>query len=114
MSDEMIEYFRKWNSKTEGLTLKETHIFCKLLIEKTDTLETRYQSLLDASKKLAEALTENMLYLVINNPENKKCDGCEPGNAYEPEFICGVHKLMNKTQATLASYSSFLKEQGVE
>lgn len=50
-----------------------------------------------ASKCAIPTLIECEVFLALN----KDC-ACEPGNAYEPEFICGICGLKNKTEDTLA------------
>lgn len=88
---------------------------------KYDDLQTRYQALLDASKKLAEALT---FYGDLNNwyvngkpyLKNHIVDddiSNEADKVSETKFIhyeCGG----KRARETLASFESFLKEQGVE
>lgn len=67
-----------------------------------DKLLTRYSALLDASKKLAEALASIEKFKgLVDYPEHE----IRHAIAVEIPFEC---------DEALASYSSFLKEQGVE
>lgn len=43
----------------------------------------------EEAKKL---LIECAVVLALFHPFSE-CDACEPGDAYDPEFICGIHQL---------------------
>lgn len=59
---------------------------------------------LEASHKremiLREALEEACIYFAINISD-EECDACEPGSSFEPEFICGDHRLKDKIALAL-------------
>lgn len=57
------------------------------------------KDLLDYVDRLEDALKEVRVYALLTEPE--KCEACEPGNAWEPEFICGYHELLNQIDQAL-------------
>lgn len=51
--------------------------------------------------KMQEILTECLVYLYLENPDDKKCNSCEPENLYKAKYICVVHKLIMKIENVL-------------
>lgn len=99
--DELSELAKK--QKRKGVFLGHEPLF-KL------GMEAGFILAVEMHRGVVEALKENLVYLAIQNPETKKCDACEPGNAYSPEFICGVHRLIIKTEEALARLKSEMGE----
>lgn len=70
-------------------------------LKQSKIAEDVYITKLELDLKVAiKALDAALLCIVTTNPE--KCDSCEPGNAYEPEFVCGVHQTINTIREALA------------
>jgi len=55
----------------------------------------------EKSTKMEDILKECLVYLYLENPYDKKCDACEPGNQYNPEYICAVHRLIIRIEDVL-------------